>query len=66
MTQTYEEKREEQLELQLEQLRRAIMQAEPSVIYDGRFEKMVLNPNIIIDIARDLIEHQLSERAYAD
>ena len=50
--------REENVRLkeELTSLRQAIIQADPSVMMDGRFEAMITSPITIIDIARGLIE----------
>ena len=45
----------EKLKTQLSSLRQAIIQADPTVIVDGRFEKMMVAPITVIEIARDLL-----------
>lgn len=40
---------------ELAQLRQVIVQTEPSVLFDGRFEDMIVAPVNIIAIAQDLI-----------
>ena len=48
-----EENRRIKAELSI--LRRVIMQVEPVVMVDGRFEEMMLSPITIIDVAREII-----------
>ena len=45
----------QRLKSQLSGLRQAIIQADPTVIVDGRFEKMMTAPITVIEIARDLL-----------
>ena len=49
-----EENRRIKAELSI--LRRVIMQVEPVVMVDGRFEEMMLSPITVIDVARNIIE----------
>lgn len=44
------------LKAKLSALRRLIMQVEPTVMFDGRFEEMMLAPIHVIDVAKELIE----------
>ena len=46
----------EKMKSQLTGLRRAVIQADPTVIVDGRFEKMMTAPITVIEIARELLE----------
>lgn len=46
----------ERMKIQLSGLRQAVIQADPTVIVDGRFEKMMTAPITVIDIARELLE----------
>jgi hypothetical protein len=46
----------EKMKTQLTGLRQAIIQADPMVIVDGRFEKMMTAPINVIEIARELLE----------
>ncbi len=46
----------EKMKTQLTGLRRAVIQADPTVIVDGRFEKMMTAPITVIEIARELLE----------
>lgn len=46
----------QRLKAELTTLRQAIMQVEPVVMLDGRFEEMMLSPVMVINIARELIE----------
>lgn len=43
------------LKAELSDLRRLIMQVEPVVMVDGRFEEMMLSPITIINVAREII-----------
>ena len=52
----------EKMKSQLTGLRRAVIQADPTVIVDGRFEKMMTAPITVIEIARELLE-SLAPRA---
>ncbi len=45
----------EKMKTQLSELRHAVIQADPSVIVDGRFEKMMTAPINVIAIARELL-----------
>lgn len=45
----------ERLKLELAGLRQVILQIEPHVLMDGRFEKMIIAPITVIAVARDLI-----------
>ena len=45
----------ERLKESLADLRQVIIQAEPAVMFDGRFEEMITNPTAIIKVARQLI-----------
>jgi hypothetical protein len=40
----------------LSTLRQAIIRAEPTVMVDGRFERMITTPLSVLDVARQLIE----------
>ena len=40
----------------LSQLRQTIMEVDPSVMLDGRFEEMINTPATIIDVARALLQ----------
>jgi hypothetical protein len=46
----------ERMKTQLSGLRQAVIQADPMVIVDGRFEKMMTAPINVIEIARELLE----------
>lgn len=46
----------ERLKNELVSLRQLILQTDPSVMLDGRFEKMMVAPINIIAVARSLIE----------
>ena len=46
----------EKIKSKLSGLRQAIIQADPTVIVDGRFEKMMAAPITVIEIARELLE----------
>lgn len=46
----------ERMKIQLSGLRQAVIQADPTVIVDGRFEKMMTAPITVIEIARELLE----------
>lgn len=46
----------EKMKTQLTGLRQAIIQVDPMVIVDGRFEKMMTAPINVIEIARELLE----------
>lgn len=46
----------ERLKNELASLRQLILQTDPSVMLDGRFEKMMLAPINVIAVARSLIE----------
>lgn len=46
----------EKMKSQLTGLRQAVIQADPTVIVDGRFEKMMTAPITVIEIARELLE----------
>ncbi|MCC6605581.1 MAG: hypothetical protein IT327_20410 [Anaerolineae bacterium] len=46
----------EKMKSQLSGLRQAVIQADPTVIVDGRFEKMMTAPITVIEIARELLE----------
>ena len=46
----------EKMKSQLSGLRQAVIQADPTVIVDGRFEKMMAAPINVIEIARELLE----------
>lgn len=43
------------LKEELAALRQAILQADPDVLLDGRFEQMIVTPITVIGVARDLI-----------
>ena len=46
----------EKIKTKLSGLRQAVIQADPTVIVDGRFEKMMVAPITVIEIARELLE----------
>lgn len=46
----------QRLKSELVSLRQTIVQVEPLVMVDGRFEKMMLSPITVLDVARELIE----------
>lgn len=46
----------QKMKSQLSGLRQAVIQADPMVIVDGRFEKMMAAPITVIEIARELLE----------
>lgn len=46
----------QRLKAELYSLRKVIMQVEPVVMVDGRFEEMMLSPITVIDVARDIIQ----------
>ena len=55
----------QKMRTQLSGLRRAVIQADPMVIVDGRFEKMMTAPITVIEIARELLEsfaHPIQEQ----
>lgn len=49
---------------ELASLRQQIMLADPSVMLDGRFEKMMIAPINIISVARSLIEQMPNGREW--
>jgi len=46
----------EKMKSKLTGLRKAVIKADPTVIVDGRFEKMIAAPITVIEIARELLE----------
>lgn len=46
----------EKMKSKLSGLRNAVIQADPMVIVDGRFERMMAAPITVIEIARELLE----------
>lgn len=46
----------EKMKSKLTGLRQAVIQADPMVIVDGRFERMIAAPITVIEIARELLE----------
>lgn len=46
----------EKMKSKLMGLRKAVIKADPTVIVDGRFEKMIAAPITVIEIARELLE----------
>lgn len=46
----------EKMKSKLMGLRKAVIKADPTVIVDGRFEKMIVAPITVIEIARELLE----------
>lgn len=46
----------EKMKSKLSGLRKAVIQADPMVIVDGRFERMMAAPITVIEIARELLE----------
>lgn len=55
----------ERLKQELALLRQAILNVDPMVLVDGRFEEMMTSPKAIITIARDLLE-EMPQTAVAD
>lgn len=55
MIDTYQTENQ-RLKRELATLRQAIIQIEPGVLYDGRFDKMILSPIATVTIARQLLE----------
>ena len=47
----------ERLKQELSLLRQAIINKEPMVFVDGRFEEMITSPKSIITIARQMVEN---------
>ncbi|MEZ4516915.1 MAG: hypothetical protein R3C44_08790 [Chloroflexota bacterium] len=45
----------ERLKEELAGLRQAILQVDPSILLDGRFEQMITTPITVIAVARELI-----------
>ncbi len=45
----------QRLKAELSALRRVIMQVEPVVMVDGRFEEMITSPIAVIGVARQII-----------
>jgi hypothetical protein len=45
----------ERLKEELAGLRQAIIQADPAVLIDGRFEQMITTPITVITVARQLV-----------
>ena len=43
------------LRAELAGLRQAILRADPTVLLDGRFERMIISPIAVISIARELV-----------
>lgn len=46
----------QRLKAELLSLRRVIMQVEPVVMLDGRFEEMIVSPITVINVARDILQ----------
>lgn len=46
----------EKMKSQLSGLRTTVIRVDPTVIVDGRFEKMMAAPITVIEIARELLE----------
>lgn len=61
---TQEENR--RLKAELYALRRVIMQAEPVVMIDGRFEEMMTSPIAVIDVARQIIAQRPQIHSHAN
>ncbi len=61
---TQEENR--RLKAELYALRRVIMQAEPVVMIDGRFEEMMTSPIAVIDVARQIIAQRPQTHSHAN
>lgn len=61
---TQEENR--RLKAELYALRRVIMQAEPVVMIDGRFEEMMTSPIAVIDVARQIIAQRPQAHSHAN
>jgi hypothetical protein len=60
MIDTYE-LHNQQIKKELASLRQAIVQAEPLVMYDGRFDKMVASPITTVIVAKQIL-NELNER----
>jgi hypothetical protein len=54
----------QRLKAELSSLRRVIMQVEPVVMVDGRFEEMILSPITVINIAREIIQNIPQHREF--
>ena len=52
----------QQLKQEIATLRQAILQFDPGVMYDGRFDEMVLTPITTITIARQLLEKLVNQQ----
>lgn len=46
----------ERLKLEIGRLRQTIINVEPAVMLDGRFEEMITSPRATISVARQLLE----------
>ncbi len=61
MINTYQEV-DQQLKQELSALRQTIMRVAPGVMYDGRFDQMIISPITILDIARELLQELIPNR----
>lgn len=48
----------ERLKAEIAQLRQTIINVDPTVLHDGRFEKMITSPRFTLAVARELLETQ--------
>lgn len=46
----------QRIKRQLTELRQAIFRVEPMVMYDGRFDEMIISPITTLTIAKDLLQ----------
>lgn len=46
----------QQLKQELKELRKAIFKIEPMVMYDGRFDKMIISPITTVAVAKQLLQ----------
>ena len=43
------------LKTELAHLRQALLRADPTILLDGRFERMIVSPVAVIGVARELV-----------
>jgi hypothetical protein len=51
-----QQRENQRLKQELADLRQTIFQVEPMVVYDGRFDKMIISPITAVTIARQLLQ----------
>lgn len=56
----------ERLEEELKALRQTIMQVDPMVMIDGRFEQMICNPLLIVKIAQQMLLEMPAQEPVSD